>query len=271
MSPTRTENFVIIPGDPESSVVIHVPHASTSIPLSLVASFELRGEQLAREATLMADLHTDLLARQAADSVEERGGKRPWLFINMTSRLVCDPERFPDESEEMNRVGMGAIYTHTSNQRRLRSENCSNTEKLALLNQYFHPYSEGFANLIEERLGSGSQVSIIDLHSYAVDPLPYELHADGARPNLCIGVDDFHTPSELVETVRQAFAGVGTIGVNTPFSGTYVPLKYYQSDSRVMSVMLELRKDTYEFSKPRSTTFTNIVLRVAGLVAELGR
>lgn len=219
----------------------------------------------------MADLHTDILATQAADSVEERGGKRPWLFINMTSRLVCDPERFPDESEEMNRVGMGAIYTHTSDQKRLRSENFSDTEKQALLNQYFHPYSKGFADVVENRLKKCRQVSIIDLHSYAVDPLPYELHADGARPNLCIGVDEFHTPSELVEAVRQAFAGVGTVEVNTPFSGTYVPLKFYQSDSRVMSVMLELRKDTYDFSNPRSTTFTSIVLRVADLVAELGR
>jgi len=33
--------------------------------------------------------------------------------------------------------------------------------------------------------------------------------------------------------------------VNEPFSGSYIPLRHFGRDSRVSSVMVELRRDTY--------------------------
>lgn len=66
-----------------------------------------------------------------------------------------------------------------------------------------------------------------------------------SRPEICIGTDDLHTPDHLTNTIAKAFAGFGTVGVNEPFIGTYVPLQQYGTDQRVHSVMIEIRRDLY--------------------------
>jgi len=79
----------------------------------------LDDDALGAELSAMTDAHTDRLAGRTSDSL---GSRRPWSFVNGLSRLVVDPERFPDAREAMNRVGMGAVYTRTSTGARLRAE-----------------------------------------------------------------------------------------------------------------------------------------------------
>jgi hypothetical protein len=55
----------------------------------------LGDDELRAELRAMTDAHTDLLAGRIGERVE-RG--RPWSFVNGLSRLVVDPERFPDEA-----------------------------------------------------------------------------------------------------------------------------------------------------------------------------
>ena len=76
-------------------------------------------------------------------------------------------------------------------------------------------------------------------------PLPYEVHSDEPRPQLDVGADDTHTSGELLAAVREAFGHLAA-GVNESFHGTYVPLRFYDAgDTRVQSVMLEIRRDVY--------------------------
>src|SRR3954453_6523663 len=98
--------FALVPGDPASTVILHVPHSSTHIPPEVRASIVLSDEDLAAELAAMTDADTDMVAHGAAEAAQVR----PWIFLNRTSRLVIDPERFPDEREELNAVGMGAVY-----------------------------------------------------------------------------------------------------------------------------------------------------------------
>lgn len=66
----------------------------------------------------MTDAGTDVVAEQVVRSA----ACRPWLVLNRLSRLVVDPERFPDDREVMRRVGMGAVYTRTSHGEVLRRD-----------------------------------------------------------------------------------------------------------------------------------------------------
>jgi len=231
--------FEIVPGDASSPYVIHVPHSSTRIPDDVRTQLLLDDDDLAEELRLMTDARTDELAALAARQV----APRPWLFVNHLSRLVVDPERLPDAHEEMYDVGMGAVYTRTSAGLVLRDLD-EHAEHL-LLKRFFTPYAEALADLIDERIVACGYAVLVDLHSYHVQALPYELHQDARRPPVCLGVDIDHTPAALRERSFRACSAIGEVVVNEPFAGSYVPLRHFGRDNRVSSVMVELRRDTY--------------------------
>jgi len=231
--------FEIVPGDASSPYVIHVPHSSTRIPDDVRTQLLLDDDELAEELRRMTDARTDELAALAARQV----APRPWLFVNHLSRLVVDPERLPDEHEEMYDVGMGAVYTRTSAGLVLREVD-EHAERL-LLKRFFTPYAESLADLIDERIAACGYAVLVDLHSYPVEALPYELHQDAKRPPVCLGVDVDHTPEALRERAFRACSDIGEVVLNEPFAGSYIPLRHFGRDSRVSSVMVELRRDTY--------------------------
>ncbi|WP_200302773.1 N-formylglutamate amidohydrolase [Streptomyces adelaidensis] len=231
------------PGAPDSPVILHVPHGSREIPASVRAGILLDDAALERELDHITDAHTDRIAETAA----VRSAVRPWTFVNRLSRLVVDPERFPDEREEMLAAGMGAVYTRTTHRRPLRpaAHDGRALDGQPLIDRYFHPYAAAMTDAVTRRLEAVGRAVVIDVHSYPTEPLPYELHADGPRPPVCLGHDPFHTPPALLALAEEAFAGFGGTEVNTPFGGAYVPLKYYGSDPRVSALMIEIRRDAY--------------------------
>ena len=229
----------VIAGDPSSPVLLHVPHTSRTIPGELRSSLTVTDDQLTAELDEITDAHTDIIAELGAQSV----ALRPWMLRNDLSRLVIDPERFPDEREELNTVGRGAVYTRTCNGAVLRYED--DDARTVLLDTYFHPYAAAMSDLVADRIAVTGRAVIIDVHSYPTLPSGYELHPDGPRPALCVGTDPHHTPQWLVDAAHAAFSSLADVGINTPFGGTYVPLDHYRTDPRVYSVMIELRRDQY--------------------------
>lgn len=136
-------------------------------------------------------------------------------------------------------VGMGPVYLRATDGRELRSPDPADDNRL--MNRYYWPHARALESLVEERLNSVGGVLIIDLHSYPREPLPYELHSDQARPSLCLSTDPVHTPPALIEAARSAWAA--STELNQPFSGSYVPERFYGTEDRVRSVMLEIRRD----------------------------
>lgn len=238
--PEQTAYFEILPGDEASSVLLHVPHASTYIPDDVRRGIQLSDQELAAELDAITDADTDVVA----EGVARRAGVRPWIFVNRASRLVVDPERFPDEQEEMNSVGMGAVYEKTTQLETLRTP--TDEERRQLIARFYEPYSEALAALVRQRLDAVGRVTIVDVHSYPVYALPYELHGDGGRPEVCIGTDEFHTSPELTAAATEAMriaAPTGDVDLNSPFAGCYVPLEQHGKNPRVQAVMLEMRRD----------------------------
>ncbi|WP_411080417.1 N-formylglutamate amidohydrolase [Streptomyces sp. cmx-18-6] len=238
MSTDPQPSFRLLPGSSESPVLLHVPHGSRAIPEEVRGGVVLDDSALERELDHITDAHTAELAARAAEAC----AVRPWRFVNALSRLVVDPERFPDDREEMRAVGMGAVYTHTTHRERLRPPGLDQTP---LLERYFHPYARAMTEAVDARIAATGRAVIVDVHSYPTAPLPYELHGTGPRPPVCLGTDPFHTPPELRSLAEAAFAGFGGTGVDSPFIGTYVPLKHYGTDRRVSALMIEIRRDTY--------------------------
>ncbi|WP_030897560.1 MULTISPECIES: N-formylglutamate amidohydrolase [unclassified Streptomyces] len=252
------QSFDVLPGAGRSPVILHVPHAAREIPPAVRADIVLDDEELARELDHITDAHTAKIAEVAASLA----GVTPWRFVNRLSRLVVDPERFPDEREEMRAVGMGAVYTHTTHGDVLRP---GHVEAGPLVERYFLPYARAMTRTVEERLAATGRAVVIDVHSYPSARLPYELHGEGPRPPVCLGTDPFHTTPALLDAARTAF---GETELDSPFSGAYVPLEFYGTDSRVEALMVEIRRDTYmtEPGGPAGPGLERLAAALAGLV-----
>lgn len=254
--------YRVVPGAPASPVILHVPHAARIITRAARPRILLDDAALSTELDRMTDGHTDLIAARAAAATTIT----PWTFTNLLSRLVVDPERFPDEREELRTVGMAAVYLRTSSGQPLRADDPAHTEDL--LDTHYHPYAAAMTDLVDDRLAATGRAVIIDVHSYPSAALPYELHALGERPAICLGTDPAHTSAALLRTARRAFAPCGTIAVNTPFSGCYVPLKHYRQQTAVAAIMIEIRRDTYltEPGGPPTAGLDRVVRALAELV-----
>lgn len=232
-------NFEIVEGSPDSRVILHVPHSATFIPPHIRAEIVLTDSQLQSELDSMTDTKTEEIARTAAGQC----AIRPWLFINKYSRLVIDPERFPDDREIMNKVGMGAVYRKTSTGADLRSPDFAGEKEL--LDNYFHPYAKAITDLVSQRLKSAGKVVILDIHSYRPEQHENAVNHGQRRPAMCIGTDSFHTSTELKNLGMQSFGAIGDVFENEPYAGTYVPLKHYGVDKFVQAMMMETRADTF--------------------------
>lgn len=230
-----------------SKVLLHIPHSSTYIPENIKEKLLLDKAEIDRELKIMTDLYTDLIFT-GADTIKCE-----------FSRLVCDVERFEnDEEESMAKVGMGAVYTKTSDGKMLRE--ISKAERKQIIENYYNPYHKKFEILVEEKLNKYGECLIIDCHSFN-EKADYVDMKDA--PDICIGIDDFHTPENIKEAVVQCFKSFGyEVEVDVPFKGSIVPLKYYGKDKRVKSIMVEVNRRVYlkeriEFDKDRINAITD--------------
>jgi len=220
-------------------LLVHVPHSSTMITADVRQTLLLDDVELEQELLVMTDWYTDQLFNHALDL----GGM---MFVNRCSRLVVDPERFPDDAEEvMASRGMGAVYTKTSDGRSLRQDSVG-ANRQELLSRYFDPYALAMAHLVDQILDWYGHCLILDGHSFPSKPLLYELDQALDRPEICIGTDAFHTPVELIREIQTLCVREGVVAAcNRPFSGTYVPLRFWLSNQRVKGIMIEVRRDLY--------------------------
>lgn len=235
---------------PNSPVVLHIPHASTRIPSQARAHLLLDDQQLGAELLRMTDWFTDELFSDPAGKARAE--------IYPVSRLVVDPERFEDDEQEpMAARGMGVIYTRTSLQGKLR-DTVSPATRAELLNAYYRPHHARLTTTVDGCLETFGRCLLIDCHSFASTPLPYEVDQAPGRPDICLGTDGYHTPPGLVEQIGREFSSMGlSVELNRPYAGALVPLKHYRRTREIAAVMIEVRRGLYmdELNGFRSTGF----------------
>jgi N-formylglutamate amidohydrolase len=220
-------------------MIFHMPHSSKCIPAEVKPALLLNERELEQELILMTDAYTDELF--GAHALPE-----DTIVTFPISRLAVDPERFPDDNmEEMARVGMGVIYTKTAHGRELRKAP-SPKERKKLICTYYFPHHECLTQSTVREMAQRGHALIIDCHSFPSSPLPYEKDQHPIRPDICIGIDGFHTPTDLVERIEEVAKDLGmTCARNRPFDGSLVPLSLYKQDTRVLSIMIEVNRKLY--------------------------
>ncbi len=239
-------------------ILINVPHSATYIP----------PEELQYFITSRIQHELDVMTDHYCDDLYNTGDA---MLRFPVSRLVCDPERFRDDSDEiMSSVGMGAIYSACSDGRKLKI--VSSHHKEELLSRYYDSYHNRFEDAVSRILRRHGRCLIIDGHSFYDEPLPYEYDQNYDRPDICIGTDEMHTPYEIEEVLHNFFVERGySVEINRPFAGCIVPTRYYRRDIRVMSIMIEINRRLYmDHSLQKTDGYARIKTDIAGALALLG-
>jgi N-formylglutamate amidohydrolase len=242
-------------------LVLHIPHASRRIPLEDRAGIIADEQCLAAELLRMTDAWTDKLVEAVA--LPARRVTFP------VSRLVVDPERFADDADEpMAGRGMGAVYTRLSDGRALRHPDPA--ERRRLLDRYYWPHHRLLDEAVDAALADHGRALIVDVHSFSSVPLPHEPDQDPARPELCVGLDDFHSPFSRGDDATEIGSGAGfsPVVLNRPFAGSIVPARHWMRTPAVRSVMIEIRRDLYmdEGTGARRPDFGLVAARTTRLV-----
>jgi len=245
------------------SIILHIPHSSRFIPKALRPSFLPSQARLDHELLLMTDAFTDELVQPFSMAAER--------IVFPVSRLVVDPERFPDDAvEPMAQKGMGATYTKLSSGEPLRRLTLD--DRATLMSAYYYPHHAKLSAAVKAALDEHGHCLIVDVHSFGSVPLPHEPDQSVNRPEICIGFDAFHSPfgsdAEILETCR---AHGFVAGINAPFSGSIVPDEFWNSDKRVRSFMIEVRRDLYmnEQTGGKNVGFTQQSERLSDLIEAL--
>lgn len=214
-------------------MILHVPHSSINFPSK--EGFLITDSELNQEVLKLTDWYTDELFES-----------KNWESVKAGfSRIFCDTERFSDNSKEiMFKYGMGVLYEKSDDGRPIRNV----TEELRenILKNYYWKHHSDLNKAVLRELEEFGESLIIDCHSFPDTPLKRDLNKTLNRPDFNIGTDSFHTPKKLIDASIDFFKSKGfSLGVDEPYSGSIVPMNFYQKDKRVSSIMLEINRKLY--------------------------
>ena len=221
--------------------VVHIPHASQVVPNDVLASFEIGPDALAVELLRMTDHFTDELFSLPPEMATS--------IAFPVSRLVLDPERFAnDDQEPMSAKGMGVVYMRTSDGLRLRPDQFPPSLREELLMTYYYPHHTRLSVAVAAAIEKYGSCLLIDGHSFGAIPYPHEYDQNPNRPDICIGTDPIHTPPWLSDLAVLSFQELGfSVEVDRPFAGTIVPEPFFQRNSNVLSIMVEIKRSIYMY------------------------
>lgn len=214
-------------------LILHIPHSAINIPLK--EGYILDNKILENEILKLTDWHTeDLYSSNESERI-----------VFEYSRIFCDPERFSDYLQEpMAKVGMGVLYEKTDENKIMRVISSELREKI--LKEYYFEHHLKLNNAVKKQLELNSRAIILDCHSFPNIPMKRSQHKIVPRPDFNIGTDKFHTPKKLIDISVDFFKKRNlTLGIDFPFSGSIVPMKYYQKNKNVESIMLEINRKLY--------------------------
>ena len=230
-------------------MILHIPHSSTYIP----QEYKFIKKDISDDIFRMTDWYTDeLFFHRNSDRI-----------VFDTSRLICDVERFVKD-DPMEKYGMGICYQNDSYGNPMRE--ISSDEQTEIIEKYYMPHHSKLTRSVSQTLSMFDRAVIVDCHSFNDHPMPHNPY-DKPRPDICIGVDDYHTPQILVDALID-YMKTNNISykINEPFSGSIVPQMYYQKNKSVWSVMIEVNKRLYMDGADKSDNFDNCCNLVRNLL-----
>ncbi len=218
-----------------NNLVLNIPHASTYIPEDCFPKKSEEYKILKEDHLYMVDWYTDELFNSGVGTP----------VIAPVSRMVCDTERFVDDSKErMSKIGMGVCYRTTHD---LKHEiKITEEHRRHVIEKYYNTHHRALELAVDMADSHRGIPVLLDCHSFSPEPLPYEPDQRTKRPDICLGTDDDHTATRLLDNARDFFRRRGySVYVNRPYKGTLVPMKYLHSYNMPLGLMIEINRRLY--------------------------
>lgn len=211
-------------GNVKESYILHIPHSSIHIPNYTI------NNDVYEDVMKLTDHYTDALFNIAG--VDK--------LVFKYNRLYCDVERF--ENDIFDAEGMGFYYTKSEKNTDIRDGN----DKQYILENIYREHHKKLTEMVQEKLDKLSYCRLIDCHSFSETPYSRDKDRSTDRPDICLGVDFFHTPKHMYETFFDYFERNGfSVKINSPYSGCMVPMKFYNINKNVECIMIEVNKKLY--------------------------
>jgi len=219
-------------------VILHIPHSSTRLALADFTWDELfcRSRKEIKQDLFRS---TDWFTNDLFDGIICKRVVFPY------SRLLVDVERFVDNAREpMAAEGRGVIYKNDTNGERIRHRISPRLRKRLL--GLYHEHHTLLGQAVDDALAAHGRCLIIDAHSFPDIPLEVDDDQLPDRRDICLGTDSFHTPTVLEIVTGNSFCDAGfTVAINSPYSGTIVPLDHLCETPQVSSIMIEVNRKLY--------------------------
>lgn len=238
--------------------LVNLPHCGIKIPDQYLKDYNLSKDELIQNVYEYADLYTD--------DVYESFYKNFGGVKNEYSRLFMDPERFYDDAQEhMSKFGLGWFYEKAI----IEEQPLRRIDHKKDISKYYMEYHNELYQKTRKKLEKYNRCTIIDCHSFSNHRYWFQ-PIDKEFPDICIGFDDLHKDQKLIDIIKEEFSGYD-IGINTPYSGSIVPLEYYGKNDNIKSVMIEINKKLYLQSNnmEKNSNFNKIKQKITNIYERL--
>jgi len=216
-----------------SCLLFHVPHFSLKIPNRYWDICTKNEDYIRKTNFFLSDVFTDKLIPNKCHKL-----------IFKYSRLFCDVEKFKDDSKEvMSKKGMGVVYMRDCD----GFISIPNKEyKKKVIKTFYDKHHQKLDKIVTTMLHKYNRCILVDFHSFS-DEMVKKLFSVSSNPDICIGINENYTDEKLIQFTVNHFLKYGySVSINTPYSGTMIPNKYFnKQEKRLSSIMIEINKRVY--------------------------
>jgi N-formylglutamate deformylase len=174
--------------------------------------------------------------------------------------------------------GLGVIPRVVANGRAIYSGKISLTEANTRIDQYWRPYHQRLAELMNETKRTFGRAVLVDFHSMPHEAV-HAMHRSGvARPEVVLG-DRFGATAngDIVERIETIFLEAGLkVSRNSPFAGAYITQAYGRPSRGHHAVQVEIDRALYmneQHVRPNGNfdSFRKLMERVVAEIADAGQ
>jgi len=264
-----------LPKKVTNPVVFSSPHSGRDYPVDFIAGSVLSQRQLRSSEDAFVD---ELFACAPRFGSPLLSATLPRAYVDLNRDPdELDPSIVEGASTAYNNPriasGLGVIPRVVSEGRQIQNGKLTMRQAKARIEDYYHPYHQLLAELLEQAHLSFDLSLLIDCHSMPSDALQNTLVHGRERPDIVLGNRyGSSAGKDVFDVVEAGFENQGfVVGRNTPFAGGHITQKYGAPSKGQHVVQVEINRALYmdESRIEKHADFDSMQVRMSRVSQEI--